>query len=55
LGFHVYLVAGIMKMPYLKFLVLDIISSILTIIVMVGLGYISGNSFQVIKKRYHKD
>lgn len=50
LGFHVFLVAGIMRMPYLKFLALDIVSSILTIAVMVGAGYIGGNSLQVIKK-----
>lgn len=50
LGFHVFLVAGIMRMPFLKFFVLDIVSSILTIVVMVWLGYIGGNSFQLIKK-----
>lgn len=50
LGFHVFLVAGIMKMPFLRFLVLDILSSILTIITMVTIGYIGGNSLQVLKK-----
>lgn len=50
LGFHVFLVAGIMRMPFLRFLVLDIVSSILTIIVMVTIGYIGGNSLQVIKR-----
>lgn len=50
LGFHVFLVAGIMRMPFLKFLALDIVSSVLTIAVMVGLGYIGGNSLQLIKR-----
>ncbi len=50
LGFHVFLVAGIMRMPFLKFLALDIVSSILTIAVMTGLGYIGGNSFENMKK-----
>lgn len=50
LGFHVFLVAGIMKMPFLRFLVLDIVSSILTIVTMVTIGYIGGNSLQVLKR-----
>lgn len=50
LGFHVFLVAGIMRMPFLRFLVLDIVSSILTIIPMVTIGYIGGNSLQVLKR-----
>lgn len=50
LGFHVFLVAGVMRMPYLKFLVLDVISSFFAIIIMVGAGYLGGNSFQIIRK-----
>ncbi len=50
LGFHVFLVAGIMRMPFLRFLALDVVSSIITIVPMVVIGYIGGNSWQVIKR-----
>ena len=47
---QIFLVSGVMKMPTLKFLLADALSSIFTIIIMVGAGYIGGNSLNIIKK-----
>ena len=47
---QIFLVAGIMRMSALKFLVADGISSLFTMAVMIGAGYIGGNSLQVIKR-----
>ncbi|MBI3592462.1 MAG: DedA family protein [Nitrospirae bacterium] len=47
---QIFLVAGVTRMPSLKFLMADGVSSIFTMAVMIGAGYIGGNSLQVIKK-----
>jgi len=47
---QVLLVAGVMRMPSLKFLAADALSASLTIAFMVGAGYMGGNSLQIIKK-----
>jgi membrane protein DedA with SNARE-associated domain len=47
---QIFLVAGVMKMPALKFLVADGVSSLFTMAVMIGAGYIGGNSMEVIKR-----
>ncbi len=47
---QIFLVSGIMRMPVLKFIISDAVSSVFTIAVMVAAGYIGGNSLQVIKK-----
>lgn len=47
---QLFLVAGVTRMPILKFIVSDTISSFFTITAMVGIGYIGGNSLQTIKK-----
>ena len=47
---QIFLVSGIMRMPVLKFIITDAISSIFTIAIMVGVGYIGGNSLEIIKK-----
>lgn len=46
----IFLVAGIMHMAILKFVIADALSSILTMAVMVGIGYAGGNSLQIILK-----
>lgn len=46
---EIFLVAGIMRMPLLKFLTVDAISSLFTIAIWVGIGYAGGHSLQVIK------
>jgi membrane protein DedA with SNARE-associated domain len=47
---QVFLVAGVMRMPALKFLMADAASAILTVTLMVGIGYLGGNSIEVLKK-----
>ena len=47
---QLFLVAGVMKMPVLKFILADAISLSLTVAVMVGAGYVGGNSLQILKK-----
>lgn len=47
---QIFLVAGVMKMPALKFLLADAVSAIFTMSIMIGAGYAGGNSLQLIKK-----
>ncbi|HTR44635.1 MAG TPA: DedA family protein [Thermodesulfovibrionales bacterium] len=47
---QILLVSGVMKMPPVKFLIADGVSSLITIGLMVGAGYMGGNSLQVIRK-----
>ncbi len=47
---QIFLVSGIMRMPVLKFIIADAVSSIFTIAVMAGAGYMGGSSLEVLKK-----
>lgn len=47
---QIILAAGAVGMSSIKFFVADAVSSLFTIAVMVGAGYMGGNSLQVIKK-----
>ena len=47
---EIFIVAGVMRMPLSKFLAADAIASIFTIALWAGMGYIGGNSIEVIKK-----
>ncbi len=47
---QIFLAAGVMRMSALKFIMADAVSSIFTIALMVGAGYMGGNSLQVIKR-----
>lgn len=47
---QIFLVSGVMRMPSLKFLLADGFSSIFTIALMVGAGYLGGNSLGVLKR-----
>lgn len=47
---QIFLVAGVVRMYPLKFLIADALSSILTIALWGGIGFIGGNSLQIIKK-----
>ena len=47
---QIFLAAGVMRMSAVKFLITDAISSLFTIALMVGAGYIGGHNLQVIKK-----
>ncbi len=46
---QIFLTAGVMRMSTVKFLTADAVSSLFTIAIMVGVGYLGGNSLQVIK------
>jgi membrane protein DedA with SNARE-associated domain len=47
---QIFLVAGVMKISATKFLVADAISAIFSIGLWGGIGYLGGNSLQVLKK-----
>ncbi|HUT84239.1 MAG TPA: DedA family protein [Thermodesulfobacteriota bacterium] len=47
---QIFLVAGVMRMPAIKFLLTDAASAMVTLTFMVGIGYIGGNSIKVLKK-----
>ncbi len=47
---QIFLAAGVMRMSALKFIMADAVSSIFTIALMVGAGYMGGSSLQVIKR-----
>lgn len=47
---QIFLVAGVMRMPAIKFLMADAVTAILTIALMGGIGYMGGNSIQILKK-----
>ncbi|MBI5096405.1 MAG: DedA family protein [Nitrospirae bacterium] len=47
---NIFLVAGVMRMPPLKFVTVDALSSTFTMALMVGAGYIGSESLQVIRK-----
>ena len=47
---QIFLVAGVMKMPPLKFLAADAISSPITMAIMIGAGYVGGQSLEIIEK-----
>jgi membrane protein DedA with SNARE-associated domain len=47
---QIFLTAGVMRMSGVKFLIADAVSSLFTIAIMVGAGYMGGHSLQVIKR-----
>ena len=47
---QIFLAAGVMRMSVLKFLIADAVSAIFTIAIMVGAGYIGGNSLEIIRR-----
>ena len=47
---QIFLVAGVMRMSAIKFLMADAISALFTIGLWGGVGYLGGNSIQVLKK-----
>ena len=49
LGSSVFLVAGILRIPSLRFMGLDIVSSFLAIGLLVGTGYFGGKSIKVLE------
>jgi len=47
---QIFLAAGVMRMSTLKFIMADATSAILTMTLMVGMGFWGGNSIQILKK-----
>jgi membrane protein DedA with SNARE-associated domain len=47
---QIFLAAGVMRMPTLKFIMADAASAILTITLMVGIGFWGGKSIQILQK-----
>ncbi len=47
---QIFLVAGVMRMPPIKFLAADGVTSLFTIALMGGIGYAGGNSIDVLKR-----
>jgi membrane protein DedA with SNARE-associated domain len=47
---QIFLAAGVMKMSPLKFFTADAVSAVLTMALMIGAGYLGGNSLEIIKK-----
>jgi membrane protein DedA with SNARE-associated domain len=47
---QIFLVAGVMRMSWKKFLMVDAASALLTIALWGGLGYLGGNSIQALRK-----
>lgn len=47
---QIFLAAGVLKMSPLKFLAADAFSSVITIAVMTGAGYVGGNSLSIVTK-----
>ena len=47
---QVFLTAGVMRMSAIKFLLADGASAVFTVILMGGIGYLGGNSIQMLRK-----
>jgi membrane protein DedA with SNARE-associated domain len=47
---QIFLAAGVTKMAPLKFLLADVFSSMITVVIMVGAGYMGGNSLEIVKR-----
>ncbi len=47
---QIFLAAGVMRMSALKFIMADAFSSLFTMALMIGAGYMGGNSLEIIKK-----
>ena len=45
-----FLAAGVVRMPAIPFLIADGASAILTVTLMIGIGYLGGKSIQVLKQ-----
>lgn len=50
LRIQIFIAAGVMRMQYLKFITADAVSALFTITVMVGIGYVGGNSWEILRK-----
>jgi len=47
---QIFLVAGVMRMPARKFLLADALSALITMAIMIGIGYFGGSQIQLLKE-----
>lgn len=47
---QVFLVSGIVRLPFSRFLISDIVSAVISMAVMTSLGYAGGHSLEVVKR-----
>lgn len=47
---QIFLTAGVMKMPARKFLLADALSALITMAVMIGIGYFGGSQIQILRE-----
>ncbi|KPK20785.1 MAG: hypothetical protein AMK69_23285 [Nitrospira bacterium SG8_3] len=47
---QIFLVAGVMRMPARKFLFADALSALITMAIMIGIGYFGGSQIQILKE-----
>jgi membrane protein DedA with SNARE-associated domain len=47
---EIFLVAGILKMPRWEFIIIDALSSLFTVVIWIGLGYVGGHTLQIIRE-----
>lgn len=47
---QIFLVAGVMRMPPITFLIVDAATALFTVALMGGIGFLGGNSLQILKK-----
>jgi membrane protein DedA with SNARE-associated domain len=47
---QIFLVAGVMRMPARKFLLADALSALITMAIMIGIGYFGGSRIQILRE-----
>jgi membrane protein DedA with SNARE-associated domain len=47
---QIFLAAGVMRMPARKFLLADALSALITMAIMIGIGYFGGSQIQILRK-----
>jgi membrane protein DedA with SNARE-associated domain len=51
---QILIIAGVLKMPFSTFLISDAISSIITMAIMVSIGYVGGNSIDILRRDFSR-
>ncbi len=51
---QIFLACGTLKMPSVKFILTDMASALITMVIMVGIGYAGGNSINALSKNIHR-
>lgn len=51
---QIFLVSGILRLPFVKFIMTDMASAIITMAVMVSIGYVGGSSMTALSKDINK-